>query len=191
MEAHHEENDAPDMLYILYKYVLVFNHFKNELTLVELMQSGENSGLQEIETLIENRNYASYNFQAIGPETSPVSGEEYKAMVREGIRHCLRGDVFQIVLSRRFEQPFKGDDFKVYRALRSINPSPYLFYFDFGGFRIFGSSPETHCKVADGHASIDPIAGTAFRTGRRCIGQTAYRSPACRSERECRACHAG
>ena len=165
MEAHHEENDAPDMLYILYKYVLVFNHFKNELTLVELMQSGENSGLQEIETLIENRNYASYNFQATGPETSPVSGEEYKAMVREGIRHCLRGDVFQIVLSRRFEQPFKGDDFKVYRALRSINPSPYLFYFDFGGFRIFGSSPETHCKVADGHASIDPIAGTAFRTG--------------------------
>ena len=96
---------------------------------------------------------------------TPVSGEEYKAMVREGIRHCLRGDVFQIVLSRRFEQPFKGDDFKVYRALRSINPSPYLFYFDFGGFRIFGSSPETHCKVADGHASIDPIAGTAFRTG--------------------------
>ena len=87
MEAHHEENDAPDMLYILYKYVLVFNHFKNELTLVELMQSGENSGLQEIETLIENRNYASYNFQATGPETSPVSGEEYKAMVREGIRH--------------------------------------------------------------------------------------------------------
>ena len=85
--------------------------------------------------------------------------------LREGIRHCLRGDVFQIVLSRRFEQPFKGDDFKVYRALRSINPSPYLFYFDFGGFRIFGSSPETHCKVADGHASIDPIAGTAFRTG--------------------------
>ena len=165
MEAHHEENDAPDMLYILYKYVLVFNHFKNELTLVELMQSGENSGLQEIETLIKNRNYASYNFQATGPETSPVSGEEYKAMVREGIRHCLRGDVFQIVLSRRFEQPFKGDDFKVYRALRSINPSPYLFYFDFGGFRIFGSSPETHCRIENRKAYIDPIAGTTRRTG--------------------------
>lgn len=131
MEVHHEENDAPDMLYLLYKYVLVFNHFKNELTLVEMVQDGE----------------------------------EYKAMVRQGIKHCLRGDVFQIVLSRRFEQPFKGDDFKVYRALRSINPSPYLFYFDFGGFRIFGSSPETHCKVTGGHASIDPIAGTAFRTG--------------------------
>lgn len=165
MEAHHEENDAPDMLYILYKYVLVFNHFKNELTLVELLQNGEVSHLPEIETLLENRNFASYNFQTTGPETSPITGDEYKAMVRQGIRHCLRGDVFQIVLSRRFEQPFKGDDFKVYRALRSVNPSPYLFYFDFGGFRIFGSSPETHCKVADGHASIDPIAGTAFRTG--------------------------
>ena len=165
MEAHHEENDAPDILYILYKYILVFDHFKNELTLIELLEPGEKSELEEIETLIRNRNFASYNFQTTGPETSPITDEEYRAMVRQGIRHCLRGDVFQIVLSRRFEQPFKGDDFKVYRALRSINPSPYLFYFDFGGFRIFGSSPETHCKVKDGRASIDPIAGTAFRTG--------------------------
>ena len=165
MEAHHEENEAPDMLYILYKDIIVFNHFKNELTLIELTTDGEESQLKQIETYINNRNFASYNFQAVGQETSPITYEEYKAMVREGVRHCLRGDVFQIVLSRRFEQPFKGDDFKVYRALRSINPSPYLFYFDFGGFRIFGSSPETHCKVIDGHASIDPIAGTAFRTG--------------------------
>ena len=165
MEVHHEENDAPDMLYILYKYILVFNHFKNELTLVEMVQDGEDSGLEEILTLIENRNFASYNFQTAGPETSPITGEEYKAMVRQGIKHCLRGDVFQIVLSRRFEQPFKGDDFKVYRALRSINPSPYLFYFDFGGFRIFGSSPETHCKIEGRQATIDPIAGTTRRSG--------------------------
>ncbi|MDD2437048.1 MAG: anthranilate synthase component I family protein [Massilibacteroides sp.] len=165
MEAHHEENDAPDMLYILYKYIIVFDHFRNELTLVELVRDGEESCLREIETLIENRNYASYNFTPVGEEISSITDEEYKAMVRKGIQHCLRGDVFQIVLSRRFEQAFKGDDFKVYRALRSINPSPYLFYFDFGGFRIFGSSPETHCKVSNGHASIDPIAGTAFRTG--------------------------
>ena len=169
MEAHHEDNDAPDMLYILYKDILVFNHFRNELTLVELLEEGEKSDLQEIEALIENRNYASYNFRTAGKETSPITDEEYKASVREGIKHCLRGDVFQIVLSRRFEQPFMGDDFKVYRALRSINPSPYLFYFDFGGFRIFGSSPETHCKVTGSHASIDPIAGTAFRTGNMAI----------------------
>ena len=164
-EVHHEENDAPDVLYILYKYILVFDHFHNELKLVELLQPGECGGLQEVEALIGNRNFASYNFAPVGPEASPVTDEEYKAMVRRGIAHCLRGDVFQIVLSRRFEQAFRGDDFKVYRALRSINPSPYLFYFDFGGFRIFGSSPETHCRVADGRASIDPIAGTAFRTG--------------------------
>ncbi|MDR1259571.1 MAG: chorismate-binding protein [Tannerellaceae bacterium] len=166
-ESHHADNDAPDMLYILYKYTLVFDHFRNELTLIELRAEGDDpaGGLPEIETLIENRNYASYNFRALGAETSAITDKEYLAMVRRGIRHCLRGDVFQIVLSRRFEQAFRGDDFKVYRALRSINPSAYLFYFDFGGFRIFGSSPETHCKIVGRHVCIDPIAGTAFRTG--------------------------
>ena len=73
--------------------------------------------------------------------------------------------MFQIVLSRRFIQRYEGDDFRLYRALRSINPSPYLFYFDFGSFRIFGSSPETHCRIEGGKAYIDPIAGTAKRTG--------------------------
>ena len=165
IESHHEENDAPDMLYILYKYIIVFNHFKNELTLVEMLGEGEESGLPELEAAIENRNYASYNFSVTGPVSSPISDEEHKANVRKGIAHCMRGDVFQIVLSRRFIQPYAGDDFKVYRALRSINPSPYLFYFDFGGYRIFGSSPETHCKIEDGRAYIDPIAGTTRRTG--------------------------
>jgi anthranilate synthase component 1 len=165
MEIHHEENDAPDLLYLLYRYYLVFDHFRNELTIVELLGQGESSHLAEIETLIENRNFASYNFRTVGERTSSITDDDYRAMVREGVRHCRRGDVFQIVLSRRFEQAFRGDDFKVYRSLRSINPSPYLFYFDFGGFRIFGSSPETHCKVTGGHASIDPIAGTTFRSG--------------------------
>jgi anthranilate synthase component 1 len=114
--------------------------------------------MERIETMIENRNYASYNFIPDGKETSPITDDEYRAMVRKGVAHCMRGDVFQIVLARQFKQAFRGDDFKVYRALRSINPSPYLFYFDFGGFRIFGSSPETHCKVSNGRASIDPIA---------------------------------
>lgn len=164
-ESHDEQNDAPDLLYILYKYVIVFNHFKNELTLVEMLSEGEESGLPELEAAIENRNYASYNFSVTGPVTSPITDEEHKANVRKGIAHCMRGDVFQIVLSRRFIQPYAGDDFKVYRALRSINPSPYLFYFDFGGYRIFGSSPETHCKIEDGRAYIDPIAGTTRRTG--------------------------
>lgn len=165
IESPHADNDAPDLLYTLYKYILVFDHFKDQLTLIELVQENEESNLQEIETLIKSRNFSSYNFQTVGNETSPITNEDYMESVRQGIKHCYRGDVFQIVLSRRFDQAFNGDDFKVYRALRNINPSPYLFYFDFGGFRIFGSSPETHCKVSANHISIDPIAGTAFRTG--------------------------
>ena len=158
-------NDAPDMLYILYKYLIVFNDFKNEMLLLEMLAPGETSELDQLQKAILNRNYTAYDFRAFGPTTSPHTDEEHKANIRRGIAHCLRGDVFQIVLSRRFEQRFTGDDFKLYRALRSINPSPYLFYFDFGGFRIFGSSPETHCRIEGRHAYIDPIAGTTKRTG--------------------------
>lgn len=164
-DSHDDMNDAPDILYILYKYILIFNHFKNELTLVEMLAPGEESGLNELEAAIENRNFASYNFSVAGEPYSTITDEQHKANVRKGIAHCLRGDVFQIVLSRRFIQPYSGDDFKVYRALRSVNPSPYLFYFDFGGYRIFGSSPETHCKIENRKAYIDPIAGTTRRTG--------------------------
>lgn len=120
-----------------------------------------------LEKAIGNRNYTTYDFHAVGPTTSPLTDDQHRENIRRGIAHCLRGDVFQIVLSRRFVQSYTGDDFKLYRALRSINPSPYLFYFDFGGFRIFGSSPETHCRIEDRHAYIDPIAGTTRRTGER------------------------
>ncbi|MCD7899308.1 MAG: anthranilate synthase component I family protein [Bacteroides sp.] len=164
-ESHDEMNDAPDILYILYKYVIIFNHFKNELTLVEILAEKEEESLCQLEAAIENRNFASYNFSVTSEMTSPITDEQHKANIRKGISHCMRGDVFQIVLSRRFVQPYVGDDFKVYRALRSINPSPYLFYFDFGGYRIFGSSPETHCKIDHKQAYIDPIAGTTRRTG--------------------------
>ena len=158
-------NDAPDMLYILYKYLIVFNDFKNEMLLLEMLAPGGKSELDKVRKAIHNRNYTVYDFRAVGETTSPLTDEEHKANIRQGIAHCMRGDVFQIVLSRRFEQRFTGDDFKLYRALRSINPSPYLFYFDFGGFRIFGSSPETHCRIEGRHAYIDPIAGTTQRTG--------------------------
>ena len=158
-------NDAPDMLYILYKYLIVFNDFKNEMLLLEMLAPDEKSELDKVHKAIRNRNYTAYDFRAVGETTSPLTDEEHKANIRRGIAHCLRGDVFQIVLSRRFEQRFTGDDFKLYRALRSINPSPYLFYFDFGGFRIFGSSPETHCRIEGRHAYIDSIAGTTRRTG--------------------------
>lgn len=159
------KNDAPDMLYILYKYLIVFNDYKSEMVLVELQHDEEKSHIDEVERAIMNRNFTTYGFKAVGETTSTLTDNEHRTNIRKGITHCLRGDVFQIVLSRRFVQAYEGDDFKLYRALRSINPSPYLFYFDFGGFRIFGSSPETHCKIENGRATIDPIAGTTRRSG--------------------------
>ena len=171
-----ERNDAPDMLYILYKDVIVFDHFNNTLTIVTL---GDETELDTIYKQMNKANVKAYDFHPVGETSSPLTDEEHKANIRKGIKHCLRGDVFQIVLSRRFIQKYEGDDFKLYRALRSINPSPYLFYFDFGGFRIFGSSPETHCRIERANALndkgemindkyiafIDPIAGTTKRTG--------------------------
>ena len=162
-------HDAPDMLYILFRYVLEFDHFNNILYLHELVAEGESPTLDQLELRLSRPHVPLYDFHAVGEVTSPLTDEEHKANIRRGIAHCKRGDVFQIVLSRRFVQRYEGDDFKLYRTLRSINPSPYLFYMDFGGFRIFGSSPETHCRIerqADGfRAYIDPIAGTTRRTG--------------------------
>jgi len=165
IEPEVNEAQVPDMYYIFYKYIIIINHFKNELEIVENLFEGEKSDIDEVSALLNNRNYASYNFEPKGEETSTMTDEDYRQTVAKGIQHCKRGDTFQIVLSRRFSQPFAGDDFKVYRALRSINPSPYLFYFDFGSFRIFGSSPETHVQVHKDKAFIDPIAGTFRRTG--------------------------
>lgn len=161
----YENADIPELFYIFYRFILVINHLKNELTIVENTPEGEKSDIHQLEALLQNNNFASYNFKIKGDEKSFISDEEYIESVKKGIAHCKRGDVFQIVPSRCYSQAFTGDDFKVYRALRSINPSPYLFYFDFGSFRIFGSSPETHCKINKGRAYIDPIAGTYKRTG--------------------------
>ena len=147
-----EKNDAPDMLYILYKDIIVFDHFNNQLTIVSL---GDVTELENIYKQMNKSNIQAYDFHPVGDVRSTLTDEEHKANIRKGIQHCLRGDVFQIVLSRRFIQKYEGDDFKLYRALRSINPSPYLFYFDFGGFRIFGSSPETHCRIVRGYEGTE------------------------------------
>ena len=162
------ENDAPDVLYILYKVVIVFDHHNNTLKVVSLNENDNHNENNTIDTVLKAMNKGNvreYEFHPVGDVRSTLTDEEHKANIRHGIQHCLRGDVFQIVLSRRFIQKYEGDDFKLYRALRSINPSPYLFYFDFGGFRIFGSSPETHCRIEGKKAYIDPIAGTTKRTG--------------------------
>ena len=166
-DATMDKNDAPDIMYILYRDILVFDHFNNTLTLISLCHDeavGE-ANIDEIIKAINKQNINPYGFHAIGEPTSTLTDEEHKANIRKCIKHCLRGDVFQIVISRRFVQKYEGDDFRLYRSLRSINPSPYLFYFDFGGFRIFGSSPETHNRIEGDKAYIDPIAGTTKRTG--------------------------
>jgi anthranilate synthase component 1 len=155
----------PEAVYVLYRFVIAINHFRGELTITENMLPGEESRAHELISVVDSRNFPSYDFRAGGEAVSKTTDEEFRGMVGRGIECCKSGEVSQIVLSRRFEQPFTGDDFKVYRALRSINPSPYLFYFDFGSFRIFGSSPETHLKIEGDTVTIDPIAGTFRRTG--------------------------
>jgi len=160
------EMSIPDILYKLYRYVILIDHFSNELTLFENVYDLKvESGLDRLEKIIYSNRFSTFSFRPTGEETSNVTDDEYVEMVKSGIQHCRRGDVFQIVLSRRFTTGFKGDEFKAYRALRSINPSPYLFYFDYGSFKIFGSSPEAQIQIKNGEASIFPIAGTFRRSG--------------------------
>jgi anthranilate synthase component I len=155
----------PDLYYSLYRYIIAINHFNNRIFLVENLPDGEMSNMDEVKSLLRNRSLGSFEFQPLNNENSNISDEEYLQMVKEGKKHCYLGDVFQIVLSRQFSQQFRGDEFNVYRALRNINPSPYLFYFDYGGYKLFGSSPEAQLVIEKGIARINPIAGTFKRSG--------------------------
>ena len=154
----------PDIYYAVYKNIIAINHFKNEAYIFSNCYESENN-VSEIEQILNVKNFASYNFTLDGAVASNLEDDDFKEHVKLAKKHCQRGDVFQLVLSRRFSQGFKGDEFNVYRALRSVNPSPYLFYFDYGDFKIFGSSPEAQLVVKDGAAEIHPIAGTFKRTG--------------------------
>ena len=156
--------EIPEIYYAVYQNIIAINHFNNEAYIFDHNFNSE-SKLEEIEQLIKVKNFATYNFRRENSPVSNLTDAEFKENVKLGKKHCQRGDVFQLVLSRRFSQSFKGDEFNVYRALRSINPSPYLFYFDYGDFKIFGSSPEAQLVVSNEQAEIHPIAGTFKRTG--------------------------
>lgn len=161
-------SEIPDVLYKFFRYVIVVDHFSNELYLYEHYFEHEKaytSTLPKLEQIIFSNRFSVYNFEVTESETSNFTDEQFKEVIAKGKQHCFRGDVFQIVLSRKFKCRFRGDEFNVYRSLRSINPSPYLFFFDFGNFKIFGSSPEAQLQVADGTAHIFPIAGTFRRSG--------------------------
>lgn len=161
------ENLIPEMIYRLYRIVILIDHFSNDLYLFETVaeEGGKEGELERIEQIIFSNRFSTFNFKVEGDEEANMSDDDFLDIVEKGIQHCKRGDVFQIVLSRRFSSAFSGDDFNVYRALRSINPSPYLFYFDYGNFKLFGSSPEAQLQVKNNVASIYPIAGTFRRTG--------------------------
>lgn len=156
--------EIPDIFYAVYQNIIAINHFNNE-AYIFCHSTSDKSNISEIEHLLHVKNFASYEFSRTEKASSNLKDDEFKALVEKAKEHCFRGDVFQLVLSRRFSQKFKGDDFNVYRALRSINPSPYLFYFDYGDFKIFGSSPEAQLVVQDNKTEIHPIAGTFKRTG--------------------------
>ena len=157
--------EIPEMQYSLYRFILAINHFNNKMYLLENIPEGKKSRMEEVQKLLVNRKIGLFRFTPVENESSNISDRDYMDMVKVGKKHCYLGDVFQIVLSRQFRQKFKGDEFNVYRALRGINPSPYLFYFDYGGFKLFGSSPEAQLIVENGIAKINPIAGTFRRTG--------------------------
>jgi anthranilate synthase component 1 len=161
------DKNNPDLKYQLFRFVLVFDHFKNELYITQNSLGARektNKTLQSLLELLRHNSQPEFKFYGQGSESSLIDDEEFKQYVQKGIQHCKRGDVFQIVLSREFKQSFKGDDFNVYRSLRSINPSPYLFYFDYGDFKIMGSSPEAQLQIENGTAYINPIAGTVLRS---------------------------
>jgi len=155
----------PFMQYSFYRFIIAINHFNDEMTLIENIEEGTEPRIEEIKTIIDAQAFNTQNFEIIGGESSNCTDEDFRGYVTKAKSHCKRGDVFQLVLSRQFQQEFKGDEFNVYRALRSINPSPYLFYFDYGSFKLMGSSPEAQIKVEAGKATINPIAGTFRRTG--------------------------
>jgi anthranilate synthase component I len=157
--------DLPDMHYALYRFVIAINHYKDEMTILENIPDGQTSEMERLETILNTQTVPTFSFKMNGAETSNLTDEEFIQNVTLGKHHCQIGDVFQIVPSRNFAQPYLGDDFQVYRTLRNINPSPYLFYFDYGSYKIFGSSPEQQLVIKNRIASVNPIAGTYRRTG--------------------------
>lgn len=156
--------NIPDIYYAVYQNIIAINHFKNNAYIFAHCYNTENN-IDDIHHFIKARNFTTFNFLIEGDITSNLTDQEYKNHVNLAKKHCARGDVFQLVLSKKFKQSFKGDEFNVYRALRSINPSPYLFYFDYGNFKIFGSSPEAQLVVKNNQTEIHPIAGTFKRSG--------------------------
>lgn len=155
------------MYYAVYSLILVFDHNTDSLYIISHGTDPDSAEQRshEVEQTILHPKQRSFPFEAIGETITGLTHEAYKEIVAKAKQHCQLGDVFQLVVSKRFTQKFIGDEFNVYRILRNLNPSPYLFYFDFGNYKFFGSSPEAQLVIESDQAEIHPIAGTYKRTG--------------------------
>ena len=161
-----QSEEIPQIYYRVYEFVIALNHHKKEMFILQnnfAKETSLNISIEDLENILNKEEYNFKTFQTREEEYSNMNTEEHLGMIKNCQKHIKRGDVFQIVPARKFMQKFEGDDFQVYRALRKINPSPYLFYFNFPDFNIFGSSPEADLLIENRKAIIHPIAGTAPR----------------------------
>ncbi|AOH54134.1 anthranilate synthase component I [Peribacillus muralis] len=153
----------PDAHFLFFKELYIFDHVIQKIHLLTAEEDSEKSLSQMKETI----NKANIPSEEISSEylefESNFTQEEFENMVREVKEAIVAGEVFQVVLSQRFKAGFGGKPFDAYRRLRLANPSPYMFYIEFGEYTILGSSPESLISVSSGIVHVNPIAGTRPR----------------------------
>jgi len=171
-----EDLQVPESLFTIARRMIIFDHFTHQISVIAFALLGDNEDLKEIYTLAceeveetidelqrplppiqEREPFAVSNLHA------NFTRKDFEEAVRKAKHHITAGDVIQVVLSQRFSGKVSGDDFLLYRSLRSINPSPYMFYLHFGEIRLIGSSPEVLIRLTDGKVELRPIAGTRPR----------------------------
>jgi len=167
-----DKEDFDDFHLMLMDKVIAFDHFRQKISLVVNISTDdlENNYIKGVTTLKDMERMILSETppeppreNSCGAFTSAFSKEQYCAMVDKAKAHILEGDIFQVVLSNRYEAPFQGDLLETYRILRTTNPSPYMVYFHFGDMEIAGASPETLISLKDGVVSTFPLAGTCLR----------------------------
>jgi anthranilate synthase component 1 len=156
--------DVSEIYFSIFEYIIVFDNFSNRAQIIA-------NSFEDVETdfssiLIEVYKHSFYKSQFKLTDEEKVSNTngEFLTNVNKAKGNVRKGDVFQLVISRCFSQTYLGDDFQVYRELRALNPSPYMFYFNMEKAKVFGTSPEAQVKVTNGLAEIHPIAGTVKRS---------------------------
>lgn len=164
-----------DAMMALFSSLIVFDHIRHQVYLImnvmidrtkdilgQFQKAQEN--LRELENRLRRGSPPVQSFGADMRDLTPeTSKERFLANVTRAKKYITEGDIFQVVLSQRFSTTYKGDPFNAYRALRVINPSPYLYYLEFDDVKVIGSSPEILVRVEDGNCEVYPIAGTRPR----------------------------